>query len=79
LHVKIIAGGHAEVVQLLVASKKVDVNAQNGQGETPLHKVRTCPSFPPWNVQSTSSSALIEIHSAPSLSSTVALSLAIGD
>jgi len=37
------AAGHFEIVQRLVASGKVDVNAVNGRGDSALHKVRnTC-------------------------------------
>lgn len=42
------AAGHFEIVQRLVASGKVDVNAVNGRGDSALHKVRnTCNSFSP--------------------------------
>lgn len=32
--------GHVEIVERLVTSGKVDVNAANGRGDTALHKVR---------------------------------------
>ena len=36
-----LGAGHSEIVEKLVLSGKVDVNATNGRGDSALHKVRS--------------------------------------